>query len=49
MGGSPSRNDPDNVALLCEYHHDLLDGRLVAGRRYETAELLKAYLRAIGH
>lgn len=41
MGGSKHANTPDNAALLCRKHHDILDGRSVAQRRYEVRELLR--------
>jgi hypothetical protein len=48
MGGRPSANTLDNVAMLCRHHHHgILDGegdpRL---RRFEVRVLLAAYLRA---
>ena len=36
MGGSKYRNTLANVVMLCKYHHDWLDGRLIAGRRREN-------------
>jgi hypothetical protein len=33
--------DINNLLLLCKYHHDILDGRVVHGRRYEMADLLR--------
>jgi hypothetical protein len=44
MGGRPSADTIDNVALLCKYHHDLLDGRTHINLRYELAQLLNSYL-----
>lgn len=44
MGGNPKANVPANCATLCRYHHDILDGRTVKGRRFEVSELLRAYL-----
>ena len=41
MGGSREANRIDNVAWLCRQHHDILDGRTVAGRGREVAELLR--------
>ena len=47
MGGNPdlTRDVEANVMFLCVYHHDILDGRSVKGRRFEVTELLRAYLR----
>ena len=46
MGGYEAANTLDNVAILCRYHHDLLDGRTaLAGRRAAVADLLGRYLR----
>lgn len=44
MGGRPSADTLGNVALLCRYHHDLLDGRTHAGLRYAVGNLLAAHL-----
>ena len=44
MGGNPKANTTTNCAGLCTFHHDILDGRTVKGRRYEVAELLRAFL-----
>ena len=44
-GGSRHRNVLDNVVMLCRYHHDWLDGRLMSGRRQES----EAALRAMTH
>jgi hypothetical protein len=41
MGGRPSADVLTNLAGLCHYHHNLLDGRTDVARRYETAELLR--------
>ena len=38
----------DNVVMLCPTHHDVLDNRVVKGRRAATLDLLTAYLRATG-
>lgn len=43
MGGFAAANVPANCACLCTYHHDVLDGRTVKGRRFEVTALLKAY------
>jgi hypothetical protein len=43
-GGGDIRNRLDNVTILCERHHSILDGRTVAGRKYEVAVLLAAWL-----
>lgn len=45
MGGSAQRDRLDNVAFLCRFHHDLLDGRSHAGLRREVVKLLRAALR----
>lgn len=45
MGGRPSADTLDNVAWLCHFHHDLLDGRTPHDRRYWEATLLAAYLK----
>ena len=44
MGGNPKTNTADNTCCLCRFHHDILDGRTVKSRRFEVAELLRAYL-----
>lgn len=42
MGGVPSRDHVGNVAWLCVFHHDLLDGRgHVEFRNYELRSLLE--------
>ena len=41
MGGRPSADVLPNVAALCKFHHDLLDGRTDIARRYEISELLR--------
>lgn len=47
MGGSREANTLENVAWLCERHHDLLDGRTALGTlRWELNELLRY---VIGH
>lgn len=43
-GGGEIRNTLANTAALCVLHHDILDGRTVAGRKYEVAVLLAAFL-----
>lgn len=43
-GGGDSRNTLENVAILDAFHHDILDGRTVAGRRFEVSVLLAAWL-----
>ena len=45
MGGSPKANTLANVCMLCVYHHDILDGRTVKGRRHAVTGLLGYYLR----
>ena len=45
MGGSPSANVLSNVACLCRFHHDILDGRTTAGRQREVRTLLEHYLQ----
>ena len=47
MGGHPSANTLENVVILCEMHHAILDGRTVQGRRLEVCGLLVAYLRRV--
>lgn len=44
MGGSPKANVLANVCILCEYHHDILDGRTIKGRRRAIQNLLTRYL-----
>lgn len=44
MGGRPSADTLENVALLCRFHHDLLDGRTTRELRVEMAFLLAGYL-----
>jgi hypothetical protein len=42
MGGSKVANRPDNACLLCERHHDCLDGRTSLGTlRWELNEMLR--------
>ena len=41
QGGS---DQVDNVVMLCNYHHALLDNRTAHGRREALMQLLKAYL-----
>ena len=42
MGGSKFRDVLDNVAILCTFHHDWLDGRLMPnGRRFENEAVLR--------
>jgi hypothetical protein len=38
----------DNVVMLCKWHHDVLDNRVVKGRRSAVLDLLSAYLRGAG-
>ena len=40
MGGRKSADELSNVCLLCEYHHNLLDGRTHQGLRKELGLLL---------
>ena len=49
MGGTsdPTINEVGNLALLCTYHHNLLDGRTTMSRRYEIGLLLRGYLREV--
>lgn len=49
MGGGTHRDYLENVAMLCRYHHDLLDGRSHHGLRREVARLLAFYLDERGH
>ena len=44
MGGRPDADRLENVAMLCRFHHDLLDGRTHAGLRREVGMLLASYL-----
>lgn len=44
MGGRPSADTLDNVAILCRFHHALLDGRSHFRLRVELSNLLSAYL-----
>lgn len=46
MGGRRSADVLPNVAGLCRYHHDLLDGRTKQGLRYELGELLRVWVDA---
>lgn len=42
MGGSRVANTPDNACLLCERHHDCLDGRTGLGTlRWELNEMMR--------
>ena len=42
MGGSKTRNTEDNCVMLCELHHNCLDGRTGLGiLRLELSEMLK--------
>ncbi len=41
MGGRESADVLDEVAMLCKYHHDLLDGRTHKGLRREHGRLLR--------
>ncbi len=42
MGGSKKANRLDNAALLCDRHHDTLDGRTGLGTlRWELNEMLR--------
>ena len=43
-GGRPSADTLSNVALLCRFHHDLLDGRSHAGLRVAVGDLLAGYV-----
>lgn len=46
MGGSKSRNTPDNCVTLCRIHHDCLDGRTGLGTlRYELNQMLTTIRR----
>lgn len=49
MGGRPSADQLDNLALLCVRHHDLLDGREHAGLRVAVAELLAQVIELKGY
>lgn len=43
MGGSKTRNTPENCVTLCAIHHDILDGRQGIGKsRYELVSMLRA-------
>lgn len=44
MGGRPSADTLGGVAMMCRYHHDLLDGRTHSGLRREVGILLGAYI-----
>ena len=44
MGGSRYRNVPENVAMLCQHHHDWLDGRTTGQRRFDNEQVLRAAL-----
>ena len=46
MGGNEKRKyDPENVAVLCMYHHDIYDGRSYKNSKYEIRMLLTDYLK----
>lgn len=46
MGGKrPNIDDPDNLSVLCRYHHDIYDGRDHRGLKKEMRYLLGAWLR----
>jgi len=38
----------DNVVMLCQFHHDVLDNRTVKGRREAMMTLLREHLRTTG-
>jgi len=46
MGGRDRNisNDPENVAILCKYHHDIFDGRQQVGAQKEYQALLRGFL-----
>jgi hypothetical protein len=44
MGGSKYRNVPENVAMLCQHHHNWLDGRTTEQRRFDNEQALRAAL-----
>lgn len=44
MGGSIAADTLSNVAWLCRYHHDILDGRQHTGLRREVVALFSEYL-----
>ena len=47
MGGSKTRNNPENCVALCRTHHDVLDGRTALGTlRFELNEMLRAVRNA---
>ena len=42
MGGSKTRNTPENCVTLCRQHHDMLDGRTALGTtRWELNQMLR--------
>ena len=42
MGGSRTRNTPDNAFAACERHHHILDGRTALGTlRWELNEMMR--------
>jgi hypothetical protein len=43
-GGSKYRDVIENVAMLCQPHHDWLDGRTVAYRRFDNEMVLRGAL-----
>ena len=42
MGGRPSLNRADNLVGLCRHHHDVFDGRELAGRQNLLRQLMKS-------
>ena len=44
MGGRASADRLSNVALLCRFHHDVLDGRTISGRARAVRDLLAAWI-----
>ncbi len=47
MGGRASTFTIGNIAGLCEYHHDVYDGRVMQGRGQLLQELLRFMLHTI--
>jgi len=46
MGGRNKKEkyDPDNVVILCKFHHDIYDGRTISMAKKEYRTLLLSYL-----
>ena len=43
MGGRPSLANGENLVGLCRYHHDIFDGRSMAGRQRMLRVLMRSH------